>query len=676
MLDFESQRSSFTNDTDSMKQHIGEGKLLWEPSQEHLSGSKVAQYMDWLNEARGLNFSSYSDLWQWSVTDLEGFWVSIWDFFEINSSSSYSDVLSSEAMPGAQWFRGAELNYAEHALRRRDNRLAVLFSSETRPIETITYTELYLQVAATATGLRNMGVGVGDRVVGIMPNIPETLVAFLATASIGAIWSSCSPEFGISSVIERFRQIEPTVMLATDGHQYGGKYYDTMDAVGEIEDQLPTLQHVVVVPYLSENPSLGRVKKGCLWRDLLSKSEEIKFEQVGFSHPLWVLYSSGTTGLPKPIVHGHGGILLEHLKTLGLHMDIGEQDRLFWITTTGWMMWNYLIGGLLTGAAVVLYDGNPAYPDMNVLWSLAQKSRTTYFGASAPYIQACMKAGIVPGNDFDLTLIKGLGSTGAPLSADGFMWVYDNVNSDLLLGSFSGGTDLCTGFAGPCPLLPVRAGEIQCRCLGAAVESYNSRGESVVDVVGELVITRPMPSMPLFLWNDKDDDRYRESYFDTFQGIWRHGDWIRITSRGSCVITGRSDSTLNRGGVRMGTSEFYRVVEAMPEVEDSLVVDTAGFEIEGKLLLFLVLAEGISLDDELQDRIKISLRIDLSPRHIPNEIHSISEVPRTLNAKKIEVPVKRILSGVRPEDAVSADAMANPSSLNFFVNLAKIRQAH
>jgi acetoacetyl-CoA synthetase len=391
---------------------------------------------------------------------------------------------------------------------------------------------------------------------------------------------------------------------------------------------------------------------------------------------LWVLYSSGTTGLPKPIVHGHGGILLEHLKTLGLHMDIGEQDRVFWITTTGWMMWNYLIGGLLTGAAVVLYDGNPAYPNMNVLWSLAQKSRTTYFGASAPYIQACMKAGIAPGNDFDLSLIRGLGSTGAPLSPEGFMWVYDNVNSDLLLGSFSGGTDLCTGFAGPCPLLPVRAGEIQCRCLGAAVQSYNSNGEPVVDAVGELVITQPMPSMPLFLWNDKDDDRYRESYFDTFPGIWRHGDWIRITNHGSCVITGRSDSTLNRGGVRMGTSEFYRVVEALPEVEDSLVIDTSGFEIEGKLLLFLVLVEGLSLDDELKDRIKVSLRVDLSPRHIPNEIYAIYEVPRTLNAKKIEVPVKRILSGVNPEDAVSADAMANPNSLTFFVSLSKLRQSH
>ncbi|MDP7579515.1 MAG: acetoacetate--CoA ligase, partial [SAR202 cluster bacterium] len=502
-----------------MKQHISEGKLLWEPSREHLSGSKIARYMDWLSEARGLSFNSYGDLWKWSATDLEAFWVSIWDFFEIHSSRPYSDVLSSKAMPGAQWFQGAELNYAEHALRRRDNRLAVLFSSETRPIETITYAELYRQVAATAVGLRNMGVGVGDRVVGVMPNIPETLVAFLATASIGAIWSSCSPEFGISSVIERFRQIQPTVMLATDGHQYGGKVFDSMDAVWEIEDQLPTLQHVVVVPYLAENPSVGRLKKGCLWSDLLSRSEELSFEQVGFSHPLWVLYSSGTTGLPKPIVHGHGGILLEHLKTLGLHMDIGEQDRVFWITTTGWMMWNYLIGGLLTGAAVVLYDGNPAYPNMNVLWSLAQKSRTTYFGASAPYIQACMKAGIAPGNDFDLSLIRGLGSTGAPLSPEGFMWVYDNVNSDLLLGSFSGGTDLCTGFAGPCPLLPVRAGEIQCRCLGAAVQSYNSNGEPVVDAVGELVITQPMPSMPLFLWNDKDDDRYRESYFDTFPGI-------------------------------------------------------------------------------------------------------------------------------------------------------------
>ena len=654
-----------------MPQRLTEGALLWEPTSKHLTDSNIARYIAWLGETRGLSFDSYGGLWEWSVTDLEAFWASVWDFFDVRASRPYSSVLSNREMPGARWFDGAALNYAEHALRRRDDRPAVLFRSETQTLTAITYAELHRQVAAAAAGLRRMGVRAGDRVAAVMPNIPETLVAFLATASIGAVWSICSPEFGIRSVIDRLRQIEPAVMLAADGYRYGGQAFDRMDAVREIQGRLPTLDHLVVVPHLADSPALDGLPTASLWSELVSETADLIFEPVPFEHPLWVLYSSGTTGLPKPIVHGHGGILLEHLKTLALHMDIGEQDTFFWMTTTGWMMWNYLIGGLLRGAAVVLHDGSPGHPDMNALWSLAEETGTTYFGAGAPYIQACMKAGIAPGKQLDLSAIRGLGSTGAPLPAEGFRWAYENVNSELLLGSFSGGTDLCTGFVGPCPLLPVRAGQIQCRCLGARVESYSPTGESVVGAVGELVITQPMPSMPLYLWNDANGDRYRESYFDVYPGVWRHGDWLEVTEQGSCVITGRSDSTLNRGGVRMGTSEFYRVVEELPEVEDSLVVDTAELGVEGRLLLFLVLAEGAALDDALRDRVNARLRADLSPRHVPNEMYVIPEVPRTLNAKKIEVPIKRILSGVRPEEAVSPDAMANPDSLTFFVNLAQ-----
>ena len=647
-----------------------DGDLLWEPSAERMAGSNISRYMAWLAAERGLRFDRYDDLWQWSVDDLEGFWASIWDYFEVGPGSSYEGVLEAPGMPGAHWFPGAALNYAEFALRRRDDDPALIAGSESGALSSVSYRELRERVGAVAAGLRRLGVGRGDSVAALMPNIPETVIAFLAASSLGAIWSACSPEFGVTSIVDRFRQIEPKVLLAVDGYRYGGRAFPRLDAVSDIQDKLPGLERTVVLPYLAEAPDLSGLESTMLWDELESEPGELVFERVPFDHPLWVLYSSGTTGLPKPIVHGHGGILLEHLKVLSLHIEIGQGDRFFWFTTTGWMMWNFLIGGLLHGATAVMYDGDPSYPDMNALWRFADEAGVTYFGTAAPFIYACMKAGVEPARDFDTSRIKSLGSTGSPLSPEGFAWVYDKVGPDLLLGSFSGGTDLCTGFVGSCDLLPVYAGEIQCRCLGASVEAFDADGRPVVDEVGELVITRPMPSMPIYFWNDVGRRRYHESYFDLYPGVWRHGDWVRVTERGTCVIYGRSDSTLNRGGVRMGTSEFYRVVEGMDEVLDSLVVDTGGFEGGGRLLLFVVLREGVELDDGLRAAIARRLRSDLSPRHAPDEIYGIESVPKTLNNKKLEVPVKRILSGEPPSQAISMDAMSNPESLEFFVGLA------
>lgn len=650
---------------------MAEGTLLWEPSELDKTSSNIARYLRWLIDNRGLRFDSYDDLWRWSVSDLEGFWSSIWEFFQVKAHQPFRRVLSERRMPGARWFEGAHLNYAEHALSRRDDHPAVISRSEIRPTATLTYGELYSQAAACAAGLRRLGVKPGDRVVGLMPNSPEAVVAFLATASIGAIWSSCSPEFGLRSVVDRFRQIEPRVLIAVDGYQYKGTRYDRLPSVAELQATLPTLKATVIVPYLEDNPSLEGLVNARAWRDLLVETPEVRFEPVPFEHPLWILYSSGTTGLPKAIVQGHGGILLEHLKSLSLHLDLNQEDRFLWFTSTGWMMWNFLMGGLLLGMTLVLYDGHPGYPDLGTLWRFIQDTRVTYFGTSAPFIQGCMKAGIEPAKEFDLTSLKGLGSTGAPLPSEGFQWVYERVKSDLLLNSVSGGTDICTGIVGACPLLPVHAGEIPCRMLGASVEAYDEQGRPVVEEVGELVITAPMPSMPLFLWNDTDGNRYRESYFEMFPGVWRHGDWIRITNRGTCVISGRSDSTLNRSGVRMGTSEIYQVVEQLPEIIDSLVVDTGQLGNEGTLMLFVVLRDGVALDEGLRAKITRNLRQQISPRCVPDEIHVIKEVPYTLNGKKMEVPVKRILLGAPLEKAVSRDAMSNPDSLSHFIELAR-----
>ncbi|MFO7274568.1 MAG: acetoacetate--CoA ligase [Bacillota bacterium] len=652
---------------------VEEGLLLWEPSADFKERSEMRRYMRWLAERKGLRFDTYHDLWRWSVGDLEAFWASIWEYFEIRASRPYERVLASRTMPGARWFSGAELNYAEHALRRASQEHpAVLFASEDRPLAALSWNDLRAQVAAVAAALRNLGVGRGDRVAAYVPNIPEALVAFLATASIGAIWSSCSPDFGSPSVADRFRQIEPKVLIAVDGYRYNGRPYDRRPVVAELQGQLPGLETTVLIPYLDPGAgTAGFPGKTVRWDELLREGGPLAFEQVPFDHPLWILYSSGTTGLPKPIVQGHGGILLEHLKMTALHCDLRPGDRFFWFTTTGWMMWNFLIGGLLVGSTILLYDGSPGYPDMNTLWRFAEETRMTLFGTSAAYISACMKAGVEPGRDFDLSALKSIGSTGSPLSPEGFLWVYDRVKQDLWLASVSGGTDLCTAFVGGCPLLPVYAGELQCRCLGADVQAFDEQGRPVIDEVGELVIVQPMPSMPLFFWNDPGDRRYRESYFEMYPGVWRHGDWIKITSRGSAVIYGRSDSTINRMGVRMGTSEIYRVVEDVPEVVDSLVVDV---ELPGRgpyMPLFVVLREGVELDDALRDRIRQRIRTALSPRHVPDDIVAVPEVPRTLNGKKLEVPIKKLLLGVPREKAVNPDSMSNPHSLRFFEEFAR-----
>ena len=658
---------------------VAEGTVLWEPTADVRARAAMTRYLDWLRQTRGLAFDSYDALWQWSVTDLTGFWQSIWEFFDIQAGRPAASVLPERRVEGARWFPGATLNFAGHALRRHDAGPAILAYSETRPPMTLCYAEVNREVARTASALRRLGVRRGDRVAAYMPNIPEAAVAFLASAGVGAIWSSCPPEFGTRSVVDRFRQIEPRVLLAVDGYRYNGRPYDRMAAVREIAGALPTVEAVVLLPYLTERPDLAGIRGARRWEDAMAAGSgngaAFTPEQVPFDHPLWILYSSGTTGLPKAIMHGHGGVLLELMKILVLHMDLGPQDRFFWFSTTGWMMWNVVVASLLAGATAVLYDGSPAYPDLSALWRLAADSGMTYFGTSAPFVLSCMKAGLEPGRTFDLSRLRGLGSTGAPLTPEGFGWVYEHVNPDLLLGSLSGGTDVATAFVLPCPLLPVRAGEIQCRGLGARVEAWDDRGHPVTDEVGELVVTEPMPSMPTGFWNDPDGSRYHDSYFDRFPGVWRHGDWIKITPSGSCVIYGRSDSTLNRAGVRMGTSEFYRVVEELPDVVDSLVIDTGELGREGRLLLFVVLRPNAVLDDRLRAVIRERLRTQLSPRHVPDEIHQVAEVPRTLNGKKLEVPVKRVLSGIAPERAASRDALANPSAFDAFVRLAGQRPA-
>ena len=622
--------------------------------------------MRWLEERHGLAFADYEALRRWSINELEAFWASIWEFFDVRAARPYERVLGSREMPGAEWFPGAELNYAEHILRGGDDaETAIVHASEARAGGELSWGELRDLTARIAAGLRALGVSRGDRVVAYMPNTPEAVAGLLACASIGAVWSSCSPDFGARSVVDRFAQVEPKVLLAVDGYRYGGRDFDRRDVVQRLRDEMPSLEHTVLLPYLDPD---ARLDGAIVWDELVSQLAELSFEPLPFDHPLWILYSSGTTGLPKGIVHGHGGILLEQLKK-ELHVDSHPGDRVFWFTTTGWMMWNFLIGCLLSGSAIVLYDGNPGHPDLEVLWDLAERAGVTCFGTSASFISGCMKAGVQPKHGRELRGLRSVGSTGSPLAPEGFRWIYEQLGADTWLFSTSGGTDMCTAFVGGCPLLPVYEGELQCRVLGADVQSWDEQGRALIGEMGELVIVAPMPSMPLYLWNDPAGERYRDAYFSMYPGVWRHGDWIEITSRGTAIIYGRSDSTINRGGIRMGTAEIYSAVLSLEEIVDALVVDADGW-----MPLFVVLAEGTELDDSLTKRIAERVREDCSPRHVPNEVLAVPAIPRTLSGKALEVPVKKVLLGGAPEQAASRDSLGNPDAFDWFVRFAAQRE--
>ena len=647
---------------------------LWEPSAEVVETSQLTAFVRWLKAEHSLDFEDYASLWKWSTDEPDAFWTAIWDYFEVIHSGSFESALDSMTMPGAKWFEGTEVNYAEHIFRDRDpDAVAIFAATETRDLGSTTWGELRQMVASAAAGLRSLGVGPGDRVAGYLPNTVETIVAFLATSSLGGVWSSCSPDFGVGAVTDRFAQIEPKVLLAVDGYTYGGKGFDRRDVVAELAAGMPSVEKVVVLGNLNDEPDLSPIPDSISWQDLLATdpSAELEFTRVPFSSPLWVLYSSGTTGLPKAIVQSQGGILLEHLKKMHLHLDAKPGDRVFWFTTTGWMMWNFLVSCLLTEASIVLYDGNPGHPDMETLWQLAAEAEITCFGTSASYISACMKAEIEPGKGRDLSKLRSVGSTGSPLAPEGFDWIYEHVGNDTWLFSTSGGSDLCTAFVGGVPTLPVYRGELQARSLGAAVEAWDEDGNALIGEVGELVLTKPMPSMPIYLWGDEDGSRYHDSYFDTYEGIWRHGDWIEITERGGGIIYGRSDSTINRGGIRMGTSEIYRAVLNDPAIADALVVDIPKEGTEGWMPLFVVLAEGAELTEDLKKTVAREIRTRCSPRHVPNEMIEVKTIPRTLSGKVLEVPVKRILTGTDPEKAASKDSLADPKSLDFFVEYKK-----
>ena len=655
---------------------LNEGDLLWTPSPERVSKAQLTAFTRWLASERGKSFASYADLWQWSVDDLEGFWQAIWDYFKVQSSAPHTRVLADRHMPGAQWFPGARLNYAQNVLRHeRPDATALLYLNERAPLASLSWEELGRKVRILATQLRQMNVKPGDRVAAYMPNIPETIIAMLATTSIGAIWSSVGPDFGTRGVLDRFTQLTPKVLFYVDGYQYGGKPFARKDEVHKIIDQLDSLERVIYLPYLNRDDRGTFHKHTLLWDALLQQPEvpasEFQFEQVPFDHPLWILFSSGTTGLPKPICHGHGGIILEQLKHCQFNFDCADGDRLFFFTTTGWMMWNFLASALLSNVVPVLYDGNPAWPTPDVLWKMVDDSGAKLFGTSPTYISGLEKAGIVPRERASLKSLESVTLAGSPVTPECMEWIYKNVKQDLWVASGSGGTDVCTGFVIGAPSLPVYAGEIQVRSLGCAVYAFNERGEKIVNQVGELVVTEPMPSMPVCFWNDPDNKRYLDSYFGEYPGVWRHGDFFKMNDRGGCFVLGRSDATLNRHGVRIGTAEIYRSLATLPELDDSLIVNLDLPHGKFFMPLFVKLKNGVELDEPLREKIRATLRREYSPRHVPDKIYQVEAIPFTLTGKKMEVPVRKILMGVAPEKAANRDALANPQALDYFITYTK-----
>ncbi|MCJ1681039.1 acetoacetate--CoA ligase [Streptomyces sp. APSN-46.1] len=650
-------------------------EALWSPSPERIAQARITAFQTWAAERFDAPADGgYPALHSWSVDELDTFWQAVAEWFDVRFTTPYESVLAERTMPGARWFTGATLNYAEHALRAaedpaRADDAALLAVDETHEPVPVTWGELRRQVGALAAELRALGVRPGDRVSGYLPNIPEAVTALLATAAVGAVWTSCAPDFGARSVLDRFQQVEPVVLFTVDGYRYGGKEHDRRETVAELRAELPSLRAVVHIPLLgTEAP-----ESALTWADVTSGDAEPVFEAVPFDHPLWVLYSSGTTGLPKAIVQSQGGILLEHLKQLGLHCDLGPEDRFFWYTSTGWMMWNFLVSGLLTGTTVVLYDGSPGYPDTGAQWRIAERTGATLYGTSAAYVMACRKAEVHPGRDFDLSAVKCVATTGSPLPPDGFRWLHDEVAEDLWIASVSGGTDVCSCFAGAVPTLPVHIGELQAPCLGTDLQAWDPSGKPVVGEVGELVVTNPMPSMPIHFWNDPDGSRYRDSYFEMFPGVWRHGDWITLTDHGSVIIHGRSDSTLNRQGVRMGSADIYEAVERLPEIKESLVIGLEEPNGGYWMPLFVHLAPGATLDEGLRARIKATIREQLSPRHVPDEIIEVPGIPHTLTGKRIEVPVKRLLQGTPMAKAVNPGSVDNLELLPFYEELARTR---
>lgn len=649
-------------------------KLLWTPTSIFKSSSGLHNYMKWLEENRQLQFKDYEHLWHWSVNEIEDFWVSICDYFNVIFHSPYSKVISCYNMPGVKWFEGAKLNYAEHIFRQyKEEQTAIIFGHESGTIELLTWKELKMKVAAMAGYLKELGVAKGDRVVAFLPNVPEATISFLAVNSLGAIWSSTSPDFGVESVVDRFKQIEPKVIIATDGYYYNGKPFDKSDIVKNIVTHLTTLEKVIVLPYLNKT-NIGQfpsdfVNINDIWQ---SPASELTFEAVDFNDPMWVLYSSGTTGLPKPIVQSHGGILLEHLKYMAFHNDVHEGENYFWFSTTGWMMWNFVQAALLMGSAIVLYDGSPTYPNFNALWSFSEKVGIHHFGTSAPFLVASMKNGITPKTSNDLSKIRSISSTGAPLPPEAFDYVYEDIKEDVWLCSMAGGTDVCTAFVGGCPDYAVHCGEIQCRALGVSLFAFNDEGVAVEDELGEMVIDKPMPSMPIYFWNDENNKRYKASYFEDYLGKWRHGDFIKINSKThGLVIYGRSDATLNRHGIRIGTAEIYRAVNKIESIEDALIVNLELDEGKHYMPLFIKLKEGNTLNDAIKSEINTGLKSEYSPRHVPDEIIEVLDIPYTISGKKMEAPIKKILLGMSLEKSINFDAMRNPESVAFFIDFAK-----